>query len=172
VSGARPKTREQGLLVRDLGDELVVYEVASHRGHPLNRTATLVWRACDGRSSVRAIAARVGGELGVPPDEDLVRYALRRLSAARLLDPESHEAANLTRRQLARQIGRAALLPVVVSLLAPRPSEAATCNAATCPGGVCNCSGQPVGSSCWNGSNCTDWVCCNDGTCRAPINCP
>jgi hypothetical protein len=169
VASERPKARRDGLLVRDLGDELVVYELGSHRGHSLNRTAALVWRSCDGKRSVAAIAARVGRALGAAPDEDLVRYAVRRLRSVRLLDPSSPGAPSLTRRQLARRIGQLALLPVVVSLLAPRPSEAATCTPATCPGGVCTCSGEPDGTACWNGSNC-GYVCCAGTSCCSGCN--
>jgi hypothetical protein len=157
VSAARPRARKEGLLIRDLGDEVVVYELESHRGHSLNRTAALVWRACDGRRSVAAIAARLGRELGAPPDAHLVRYTLRRLQEARLLDPGTREAATLTRRQVARRVGQLALLPVVVSLLAPSPSEAATCAA--------DCTGQADGTDCWNGSNCTSYNCCGQSCC-------
>ena len=162
MSVERPRARKGGLVVRDLGDEVVVYELESHRGHCLNRTAALVWRACDGRKTIVTIAAEVGLRLGAAPDEDLVRFALGKLRDARLLDPGIQEARTLTRRQLARRIGEVALLPVVVSLLVPRPSEAATCNASSCPGGVCNCAGQPNGTSCWDGSSCSNWVCCNN----------
>jgi hypothetical protein len=167
VSGARPKARKEGLLVRDLGDEVVVYEVESHRGHSLNRTATLVWRASDGKKTVAGIAAQLGRELGVPADEPLVRFALQKLREARLLEPGTGEAATLTRRQVARRIGRAALLPVVVSLLAPRPSEAATCTCGV--GQYCNCSGAPDYTSCWNGSTCDSSVCCGGACCQICI---
>lgn len=157
MSVERPRARKQGLIVRGLGDEVVVYELESHRGHCLNRTAALVWRACDGRRTVAAVAAQLGRELGVPADEHLVRYTLRRLGEARLLDPGIPEAATLTRRQLVRRIGQAALLPVVVSLLAPKPSEAATC---PCTAGVvCSCVGQDIGTTCWDGSDCTNNFC-------------
>jgi len=167
MSSERPRARNQGLLARDLGDEVVVYDLESHQSHCLNRTAALVFRACDGRRSVGAIAAHVGRELRAPADEDLVRYTLRRLSDARLLDPGTREAATLTRRQLARRIGQAALLPVVISLLAPKPSEAVTCEAG-CP--TCNCGGQPNGTTCWNGVDCSSYVCCN-GSCVPPGPC-
>ena len=157
MSPERPRARTAGLLVRDLGDEVVVYELESHRGHCLNRTAALVWRACDGQGTVAAIAVRLGRELGAPVDESLVRYTLRRLREARLLEPGIQEAATLTRRQLARRIGQVALLPVVVSLLAPKPSEAATC---PCTAGVvCSCVGQDIGTTCWDGSDCTNNFC-------------
>jgi hypothetical protein len=164
MSVQRPRARKEGLLVRDIGDEVVVYELESHRGHCLNRTAALVWHACDGRRTVAAITGQVGRELGAPADEDLVRYTLRRLSDARLLDPGIQEAATtLTRRQIARRMGQAALLPVVISLLAPKPSEAATCEAGCA---ACDCTGVPnlPVTSCWNGTDCSSYICCN-GSC-------
>lgn len=167
MSAERPRARNEGLLARELGDEVVVYDLESHHSHCLNRTAALVWHACDGKSSVGAIAAQVGRVLRKPVDEDLVRYTLRKLRDARLLEPGTREATSLTRRQLARRIGQAALLPVVISLLAPKPSEAATCEAG-CP--TCNCAGQPNGTTCWNGVDCSSYVCCN-GSCVPPGPC-
>lgn len=167
MSAERPRARNQGLLARGLGDEVVVYDLESHHSHCLNRTAALVWRACDGQRSVGAIAAQVGRKLRRPADEDLVRYTLRRLSDARLLDPGTRETATLTRRQLARRIGQAALLPVVISLLAPKPSEAVTCEAG-CP--TCDCSVAGNGTTCWNGVDCSSYVCCN-GSCVPPGPC-
>ncbi len=164
---ARPKARKEGLLVRDLGDEVVVYEIASHRSHCLNRPAALVWRACDGRRTTAAIAAHVGRALGASPDEDVVRYALRRLGEAGLLDPAPTAAATLTRRELACRVGRAALLPVVASLLVPRPAEAASC-AASC--GVCDCTGQADFTSCsTDGATCPGNFCCK-GVCVPPAS--
>jgi len=141
---------------------VVVYDLESHRSHCLNRTAALVWRACDGRRTVAAVAAQIGRELGMPADEHLVRYTLRRLHDARLLDTPI-EGTTLTRRQVARRIGQAALLPMVISLLAPRPSEAATC---PCPGGVvCSCAGQSIGTTCWDGTDCVNNFCDALGSC-------
>jgi hypothetical protein len=148
------------LLVRELGDEVVVYDLGSSRSHCLNRTAALVWRACDGSRTVRAVAARIERELRQPCSEELVRFTLGRLEAARLLE-SGIGAATITRRELARRIGYAALLPVVVSVLAPRPSEAASCQPG-CP--TCDCSTQPNGTTCWNGVDCVSYVCCN-GSC-------
>jgi len=167
MNARRPRARSALLLVRDLGDEVVVYDLESHRGHCLNRTAALVWRACDGRSTIGAIAAQLGRELGVRVEEGLVRYALRKLDQAHLLRA-GFPAATLTRREIARRLGAAALLPAVVSLLAPTPSQAATCEAG-CP--TCDCTGQPNGTTCWNGTDCSSYVCCN-GSCLPPQPCP
>ena len=51
-----PRMREQGLVVDDLPDEVLVYDLDRHQAHCLNRTAALVWRHCDGQTTVKEIA--------------------------------------------------------------------------------------------------------------------
>ena len=44
----KPQSRRSGLLIRELPDELLVYDQEQHRAHCLNRTAALVFRHADG----------------------------------------------------------------------------------------------------------------------------
>ena len=46
-----PRMREQGLITDELPDEILVYDLDRHKAHCLNRTAALVWRQCDGKTS-------------------------------------------------------------------------------------------------------------------------
>jgi hypothetical protein len=125
-----PHARQDNLLVREVGDELVVYDQERHRAHRLNRTATLVWRRCDGQTTVAEMAALLQSELNlVAVDEGLVWLALDRLEKAHLLRPwrRPAKAAGITRRQVARQLAgtaAVALLPVVATLVAPTPALA------------------------------------------------
>ena len=80
-----PKAREEELVVRELGDETLVYDLKSHKAHCLNRTAALVWKSCDGRRTIREIAAAVGREAGAQVDERVVWLGLERLNRVRLL---------------------------------------------------------------------------------------
>ena len=41
-----PAAREARLLVRELAEEVLVYDEEGHRAHCLNRTAALVWKSC------------------------------------------------------------------------------------------------------------------------------
>ena len=116
--------------MQDVGDEIVIYDQDKRKAHRLNPSAALVWRACDGQKGVAEIAEAIRPKLGPGTDENLVRVALGRLGAVRLLDSglgQSAEEAGESRRAFLRKgaaAGAAALLMPVVATL-PRPSLAA-----------------------------------------------
>src|SRR5438105_12379199 len=88
-----PEARSEGLIVEALpGGEVLVYDLATHRAHSLNPSAALVWRQCDGRTSIEDAALQLERALGLPADEAVVRMALDRLARARLIStPEGGE---------------------------------------------------------------------------------
>lgn len=129
-----PRARTEELLVEELGEEVLVYDQRRDRAHCLNRAAALVWRACDGRTTVTDVAARLEGELAVPAGEPVVWMALHRLERARLLaEPVELPAprARFSRREVVRALGIAGglalALPAVESIVAPLAAQAATC---------------------------------------------
>jgi hypothetical protein len=126
-----PNARIEGIVSEAVRGETVVYDENRHKAHCLNRTAGLVWRQCDGQTSVAEIARRLGSELGHPVDDGLVWLALHRLEKAHLLQnaltpPE--EPARYSRRDVARRLGLVGsltvLLPLVTSIVAPTPLQA------------------------------------------------
>ncbi len=137
----KPQSRRSGLLIRELPDELLVYDQEQHRAHCLNQTAALVFRQADGTRTIADLAQLPGA------DDQVVRLALEQLAAAGLLegafDTDAAPPAGMTRRDVARRVGLAAaiLLPAVASIVAPTPAEAA----ATC---VNNCAGKTPGTPC------------------------
>lgn len=134
-----PSARHDGLITRETGDELIVYDLKRHRVHRLNRSAALVYRHADGHSAPAALAAKLRPELGDAANEALVLVALDKLSRARLLEePFAPELPMPERRRLLKAAGLAGgfalLAPVVVSMLAPTPAQAQTgCGAAGAP---------------------------------------
>ncbi len=125
-----PKARREGILTREIGDELILYDRATHVAHRLNAIAAVVWGHCDGRRSIQELA-QVVGALGEPADEELVHLALTRLSEADLLSEPLAPGRTLTRRDAVQQMARAAglaLLPVVTSIVAPTPADAQSGN--------------------------------------------
>src|SRR2546423_10979264 len=80
-----PEARRYHLVVQDVGDEVIVFDQERHLAHSLNRTLALVWRHCDGQTSVPTLAALVAREIGLPADEEVVWAALERLERAQLL---------------------------------------------------------------------------------------
>jgi hypothetical protein len=137
-SSQLPRLRAHGLVVHDLPDEVLVYDKQSDKAHCLNHTAVLVWRACDGTRTPADIARRLTAILDKPVSEDLVLLALDQLDKFELLEPGGPTLVHfsgLTRRQMVRTLGIAAVVavPVVTSILAPTPAQAATCIAAGQP---------------------------------------
>jgi hypothetical protein len=138
----RPDARRDWLLVEDLGDELVVYDVQRHRAHQLNRTAAVVWRNCDGRKTIGELRKILQMQVGPAADDAIVWQALDRLQKARLLQqPVARPAgvSSMTRRQALRKLGQTAalalLVPAVTSITAPAPLQAAhtfPCNGLPC----------------------------------------
>lgn len=127
-----PRMREHGLVVDDLPDEVLVYDLERHQAHCLNRSAALVWRGCDGDSSSAEIARRLTAELDAPFTEDLVLIALNQLEKLNLLKQDAATPVHfavLSRRQMVRRLGLAAAVavPLVTSIVAPTAVQAATC---------------------------------------------
>jgi hypothetical protein len=154
-----PKSQKKGLVVKELADETLVYDLKRHRAYCLNRAASLVWNACDGHTSVSQIAATLQGDMDLAAAESVVWLALKRLSSAQLLEPDAPVAAlarRYTRRQVLIAVGAIALVPIVLSVPAPAAAQAASCvdscvgmpQLTPCPSPQCNkiCCG-PTGPS-------------------------
>ena len=129
----KPQARKDGLVVQELPEETLVYDLECDRAHCLNRAAALVWRHCDGRTTPRDLARLLESEVGLPNDEAVVHLALERLARVRLLEePVSRPSAvaHYSRRDVLRRLGAAAgvaiLLPAVQSILAPDAAQAAS----------------------------------------------
>src|SRR5437773_4716544 len=100
-----PRMRHEGLIIDELPDEVLVYDLDRHTAHCLNQTAALVWRQCDGRTPPRMIARCLQGELDQPFSEDLVWLALRQLNKIHLLEESVGlpvQLAGMSRRELVR----------------------------------------------------------------------
>ncbi|MBA3352846.1 MAG: PqqD family protein, partial [Blastocatellia bacterium] len=54
-----PIARKNGLVVQEVPDEVLVYDLETNKAHCLNQSAAMIWRSCDGKNSVSEIAALV-----------------------------------------------------------------------------------------------------------------
>lgn len=156
AGGRVPRARTEGLVIQELPDEVLVYDRNRDKAHCLNQTAALVWKYCDGNTTVPSMAKKLEHDLKTERvDEKVVWYALGQLSKDNLLEENFAAPAlmsGLTRREMVRVLGLAAVVavPVVTSIVAPTPAQAATC--------------LPSGSSCTSSAQCCSGV-CNVGTC-------
>ena len=154
-----PLAIRDALIVKEVADETLVYDLKRHKAHCLNQTAAVVWSYCDGRTPAAEMASRLSAELAAPVDEAIIWLALERLRKAHLLEEGDRSPAvggRPPRRELLRRLGAAGLaigLPTVISIVAPPAAEAATaisdaaCASRRPPCGSTPCS-QNVGNSC------------------------
>lgn len=124
AEGKRPApVKKNGLVVQDLGNEVIVYDPVSHRAHALNRTAALVFERLDGKHNIEALARHVGRALEQPPQKALATAAVNELAAAGLL---ATPVEALPRRALLRGLA-AGLTPLVISVTVPAAAAAQSC---------------------------------------------
>jgi hypothetical protein len=126
MGGYKPKVRGSGLLVQQLVDELLVYDLERNEAHCLNGIAAAVWALCDGERTVAEIGRLLGTDLAPADAEALVWCALDQFAERRLLEEEVAEephhaaSATMTRRQMVARIGLAVVaLPLVESIVSP-----------------------------------------------------
>lgn len=127
--------RNDELVVQELADEVLVYDLKNNKAHCLNKTAAFIWNHCDGLKTADDIARMMEQEWHTPVTDDAVWFALNKLSKAELLRepitvPEAK--AGISRRSAVRRLGFGALLavPVVMSIVTPTPAAAASVPAA------------------------------------------
>jgi len=125
----KPRRRREALVVHELPEEVLVYDLERHKAFCLSRNIAWIWRHCTGRRTPEQIAGALEAEIGAPVGEDVMGVALHRLSKARLLrEPIAAPAggARSSRREL---LGRAAMLGglTILSISAPTVGQAATC---------------------------------------------
>ena len=122
MEGYTPQVRRRQILVQDLPDEVLVYDLESNEVHCLNGTAARVWALCDGEKTVSQIA-RLAVSDEVEPDvaETLVWVALDQFAERQLLENPIERPTGMTRRQMVLRLGLAVglTLPIVESIASP-----------------------------------------------------
>lgn len=142
----RPKGRRNEIVVQELENELLIYDLETNKSFCLNQTSALVWQTCDGTKSVSEISREIGQKLKMPVNENLVWLAIDQLNKNNLLDGNqktSVKFGGISRREVIKKIALTSMtaLPVITSLIAPT----AAMGASTC-GVVCTCSNTTVGA--------------------------
>jgi hypothetical protein len=160
-----PTARRDGLIILELEDETLVYDVERDQAHCLNQTAALVWKHCDGRSTVPQIATLVEDEMHTPVDGQVVWLALSQLRRKRLLADRilwERSTQRISRREMAHRLAQAAVLalPLITTIAAPRPAAAGSCSNCGPPTAIC----CPAGCPCSNPAICCSGQ-CSSGSC-------
>src|SRR5690349_17456429 len=118
--------RQEELVVQEMPDEVLVYDLKRHKAHCLNKTAAFVWNHCDGQTTVTEMAGLLEKDTGAPVDEEVVLYALGKLGDADLLASKVANSLNdgMSRRRMLGRVGAVMVLPTVVSLIAAAAAAA------------------------------------------------
>src|SRR4051812_12225102 len=110
-----PKARLNGLVVQEMPDEVLVYDLNSNKAHCLNDSAAAIWRACDGANSVTDIVNDFEKSGKGNVSEDFVWLALDQLQENDLLEtPTAKRFSGHSRRQMLKTIGLASVVAVPV----------------------------------------------------------
>jgi hypothetical protein len=146
----KPQVRSEGLVIQELSNEVLIYDLERDKAHCLNQTAAIIWKNCDGKTSVSQLAQILARESGLPANDELVWLALEQFSKAKLLPDavkQSEGKKPMTRREVIKRIGlgAAAAIPVVTSIVAPMAAQAATL--------------FPPGNPCTSPAQCSSGLC-------------
>lgn len=150
-----PRARTSEIIVRELPDEVLVYDMERLKAHCLNHTSAFIWKRCDGKLTVAEITRLLEREFAAPVEEDVVWLALRQLRRLHLLEAESVAGGfiKVTRRDLVRKYLPAALaVPLILSIPAPAAAQAGSTPCAK------------LGENCGDGVECCPGLTC-DGIC-------
>ncbi len=140
--GSLPRARRDGLLIEELGEEILLYDQNSHTAHCLSPIAACVWRQCDGERDVTELVELAGAS------ESLVADALHELREKDLLAAEpalmQTTIPGISRREAigraARYGAAAATTSLIVSATAATPAMASS--------GPIVCKGAPGKTCC------------------------
>lgn len=126
---------KKNLYVTQLGDELLVYDGDHATAHCLSLLGLVVYRACEDGLEDQEVLHRLR-EAGAPEPEAVLEETLNQLATAGLL--LESPATTFDRRRFLEAAGAALALPILASVLAPRPAQAVSCRLCTATLGVPN----------------------------------
>ena len=151
-----PLARSARLVVKELDGELLVYDLDRDRAHCLNESAALIWQLCDGRTTLAEISSKLEKITGHAIEQEFIWLAIDQLGRYNLLIERLEwptDVQRISRREAVRRIamGAAGALPIVISITAPRPAQAASCKAS---GEICANSSECCGGFCLGNHHC------------------
>jgi hypothetical protein len=139
-----PLSRHDGVLIRDMAEETLIYDLTVDKAFCLNRTSALVFHECDGLKSVADISQILTARLETPVSENVVWLAIRQLKSDNLLANGADLVTPLdgiSRREAVRRLGiaSAVVLPLVSAVVVPSAlhAQSAQCAGFTIPALTC-----------------------------------
>ena len=135
-----PLARTENIVIQELENEVLIYDLNLNKAFCLNETSAIIWQLCDGTKTVSEISQAVSKKFEATVSEDFVWLALEQLKKDKLISNEFKSVfAGVTRRAAIRKMGLASAiaLPVIVSIIAPTSASAATLDCSCVNPGGC-----------------------------------
>ncbi len=63
--------RKDGVVLRSLGDDAILYDPGTKKAHVLNKTSLLIWNLCTGDVSLEAIERKIQSQFTVDDGSDV-----------------------------------------------------------------------------------------------------
>ena len=148
-----PKAKTN-ILMEEMTDETLVYDLDRHRAHCLNPTAAFLLREANGERDVEELTRMAEEAFGVPATEEAILLGLERLTKARLMEWDGPQAvpSGPTRRQAIRQIATLGLvLPAVMTIVTPLAAQGTGITPQDCK------TTADIGNCCINQKRCILW---------------
>ncbi len=160
-TAALPRARKDGLVIKELVNETLVYDLERDEAHCLNQTAALVWKRCDGKTTIAKMTSLLREQLSTSVSADVVWFAVKQLRDFHLVESYGEDTVAMplvSRRNLVLKYAPAALvLPLIMSISAPTAAQASTNPACATPP-------FPQGCACNSDTDCQTSN-CNGGIC-------
>jgi hypothetical protein len=159
-----PVARSADIVVQELGKEVLVYDLKLHKAYNLNQTSSIVYKACDGRTTFADLNRKHKFT------DDLIHLALDQLRESNLIETDNQFVSpfsEMSRRAAIRRVGLVSMiaLPFITSLIAPKAVDA---QSSTCPAlskeAPCICPPTtPLGDTCGVGTTNGGLQPCDEG---------
>jgi len=127
-----PRARLNDLVVKQVDDEVIVYDRVDHRAICLNAVTAAVWHLCDGDTEIALMTDRLHERGFEEAADEVVLLALDQLKRAKLLEAAGENSttrrSNVSRRRLLRELGiGAAAVPALSVTTVPTAAQTMSC---------------------------------------------
>ena len=123
-----PLHRREDLVVQEVDDETLVYDLRTHKARCLNPTSSMVWKLADGSRSPREIARHLSSKFKGEVPVEFVVLALEQLKREELLagSEDTDFLSGMSRREALKKVGVATAfaLPLISVIIAPIAANA------------------------------------------------
>ena len=141
-----PLAKTENIVVQNVEDELLIYDLLTNKAFCLNETSAIIYKACDGKTDFDELKSKHQFT------DELIFFALDNLKKEKLIKEDFiSPLKGINRREVIRKIGKTSLvaLPIISSLMAPTSAMAAlSCGGTSSPGTVLGC--VPAEQNCLN----------------------